>query len=171
MFDKNAGAEPVEWLKFLAQVFRVDHDDGTVGVDQEFIDTLQEIMGYLLSYDTSLQKFFMLVGPKRSGKGTILRVMQLLVGPANYTSATLQQLVMGSGFGLQTLIDKTLCLFPDATLSGRTDAVAIAEVIKSITGEDTINVGRKFKEAWIGQSLTRFVIAANEVLSLQDRSG
>ena len=39
--------------------------------DQPSIDTLQETMGYILGGDTSQQKMFLLVGPKRAGKGTI----------------------------------------------------------------------------------------------------
>lgn len=38
-------------------------------------NSLQEMFGYLLSGDTSAQKMFMLVGPKRGGKGTIGRVL------------------------------------------------------------------------------------------------
>ena len=128
-------------------------------------------MGYLLSVDTSQQKFFVFVGPKRSGKGTILKVIGDLIGPAGFTSTTLQQLGLSSGFGLEGLIGRSVCAVPDASLSGRTDAVVVAEVLKSISGEDPVAVGRKYKTPWIGQLKVRFVLAANEVLSLQDRSG
>ena len=37
--------------------------------------TLQEIFGYCLTADTSQQKAFAVIGPKRSGKGTIARVV------------------------------------------------------------------------------------------------
>ena len=62
-FDFNPRApEPVEWLNFLNSLWPKD---------AEAINTLQEIMGYLLTNDTRQQKIFMLVGPARSGKGTI----------------------------------------------------------------------------------------------------
>jgi putative DNA primase/helicase len=66
--------EPKRWLEFLAQLW---------GDDTESIDTLQEAMGYLVSGDTSLQKILLLVGPKRSGKGTIGRVATGLLGRHN----------------------------------------------------------------------------------------
>ena len=50
--------EPVEWLKFLKSLWPRD---------QQSIDCLQEIFGYLLSSDNSQQKMFFLVGPKRGG--------------------------------------------------------------------------------------------------------
>ena len=39
------------------------------GVDQESIDVIQEITGYLLTLDTRQQKAFLIIGPPRSGKG------------------------------------------------------------------------------------------------------
>ena len=52
---------PRQWLDFLNQVWP----------GGEEIELLQEIFGYLLVPDTSQQKIFLLVGPKRSGKGTM----------------------------------------------------------------------------------------------------
>ena len=63
-FDYDPQApEPAEWLKFLATLWPSD---------QKAIDTLQEWFGYLVSGQTYLQKMLLLIGPKRSGKGTIL---------------------------------------------------------------------------------------------------
>ncbi len=72
-FDYDPRAqEPRQWLAFLSQLWPED---------AESIATLQEIFGYLLTADTSQQKAFMLIGPKRSGKGTIGRVLHRLIGP------------------------------------------------------------------------------------------
>jgi putative DNA primase/helicase len=61
----------VGWLDFLNDLWPDD---------AESIDTLQEIAGYLLTARTDLQKFFMIIGPPRSGKGTIIRVLTALLG-------------------------------------------------------------------------------------------
>jgi hypothetical protein len=63
-FLPNAGA-PTRWLEFLHELWEDD---------QESVDTLQEVFGYLVSGDTRLQNIFLLIGPKRSGKGTVARV-------------------------------------------------------------------------------------------------
>lgn len=151
--------KPVEWMKFLRSLWPDDPDS---------ISCLQEIFGYLLSSDTSQQKIFAFVGPKRSGKGTILRVLGALIGQG-YTTTNMQQL--SSQFGLEGMVTKSVCAIPDASLSGRTDSVQVAETLKTISGEDPISVPQKFKQAWVGQLGVRFVMAANEVLSIQDRSG
>ena len=58
--------KPTRWLAFLGELW---------GGDAETISTLQEMFGYLVSGDTRHQKMFLLVGPKRGGKGTIARVL------------------------------------------------------------------------------------------------
>ena len=159
-FDHSADAAPTtEWFKFLASVW---------GKDQESIACLQEWLGYLLTSDTSMQKALMVIGPKRSGKGTIGRLIVQLLGAANVASSTLASL--GHQFGLQVLIGKTAVLVSDARLGGRADIAAIAENLLRITGEDAITVDRKFMPAYTARLLTRFVLLTNELPSFKDAS-
>ena len=81
------------WLAFLRTLW---------GNDVELINCLQEMFGYLVSGDTCQQKMFLLVGPKRGGKGTIGRVLTRLLGRHNVAGPTLSTL--GTNFGLQDLI-------------------------------------------------------------------
>jgi putative DNA primase/helicase len=155
-----ASPEPTAWLAFLASLWPQD---------QASIDTLQEIFGYLLTTDTSFQKIFMLVGPKRCGKGTIGRMLRRLIGPDNMCTPTLAS--FGSEFGKQPLIGKTFALISDARLSGRTDAAAVVETLLSISGEDAQSVNRKFLPAWNGPMPVRFLILTNLLPSLTDASG
>ena len=134
----------------------------------EAIDTLQEFFGYCLTADTRQQKAFALIGPKRSGKGTIARVLANL-GAHNCVAPTLAGL--DTTFGLEPLIGKRVAIISDARLSGRADQHAITERLLSITGEDAITIGRKYKSAWTGQLQTRFLIISNELFRLADASG
>lgn len=158
-FDPKA-PEPKQWLAFLRQLWPDDH---------EAIGTLQEIFGYCLTPDTQQQKAFLLIGPKRSGKGTIARVLARLVGADNSVAPTLAAL--GMNFGLAPLIGKRLAIISDARLGGRVDQHAIAERLLSITGEDAITIDRKYAPAWTGQLQTRFVIISNVLPQLADASG
>lgn len=74
-FDADA-PQPARWLQFLRTVWPND---------PEAIAALQEIFGYLLTPDTRQQKLFLVVGPKRSGKGTIARVLTEMLGPSKAT--------------------------------------------------------------------------------------
>ncbi|MGW5470358.1 hypothetical protein [Streptomyces chartreusis] len=58
-----------------------------------------------------------MVGPSRSGKGTIARVLKMLVGKENLAGPTLAGL--GTNFGLSTLVGKPLAVISDARLSGQ----------------------------------------------------
>ena len=158
-YDLNAG-KPVEWLKFL---------DSLWPGDPESIACLQDWFGYLLTPDTRQQKMLMLIGPRRSGKGTICRVLKELVGERNYAGPTLGSLAQN--FGLSSLLDKLVGCISDARLSGRTDTAVVVERLLSITGEDSIDIDRKHKSIVTTKLPTRFVLVSNELPKLGDSSG
>ena len=89
--------DPVGWLKFLASVWPDDPDS---------IALLQEYIGYVLSGRTDMQKMLLLIGPTRSGKGTIARMLAELVGRGHVAGPTLASL--GTNFGLSPLLGKPL---------------------------------------------------------------
>jgi putative DNA primase/helicase len=152
--------EPRHWLEFLRQLWPEDPAS---------IETLQEIFGLCLTGDTNQQKAFLIVGPKRSGKGTIARILTQLIGAANVVAPTLAGL--GANFGLSPLIGKRVGIISDARLGGRADQQVIAERLLSITGEDALTIDRKFLAAWTGRLQVRFVILSNELPRLADASG
>ena len=151
---------PWAWTAFLTEIF-----DG----DDECIDTLQELFGYFLLPDTRQQKIGLIVGPRRSGKGTIGRVLTGILGSANVCAPTLGSL--STNFGLWPLLNKQLAIISDARLSGRTDQAVVVERLLSISGEDTITADRKYVVPWTGRLPTRFLILTNELPRLSDTSG
>ena len=153
-------ARPERWFQYLREL---------CPEDQESIDTLQEIMGYLLVSDTSQQKIFLIVGPKRSGKGTLGRVIWKLLGDANVCAPTLGSL--HGNFAMAPLIGKSAAIISDARLGGRADQAAIAERLLQVSGEDSVTIDRKYKAAWTGRLTTRFVILTNELPRIADASG
>lgn len=158
-----AAPAPVRWLAFLREVWPGE-DEG------DCIAALQEFMGYLLTPDTSLQKALLIPGPKRSGKGTIGRIMGKLVGEANTVAPSLNSLGR-SDFGLEPLLAKQLAIVSDMRLSSRTDEAAVAENLLRITGEDRVSVNRKHRSAMEVTLRARFVVMTNEVPKFADRSG
>ena len=158
-YEASAPA-PAEWLGFMHDLF---------GDDAEAVDTLQELFGYFLLPDTRQHKIAMFVGPRRSGKGTVGRVLTALLGPSNVCAPTLASL--STNFGLWPLLHKRLAIIGDARLSGRTDQQAVVERLLSISGEDSLTVDRKYLAAWSGRLPTRFLILTNELPRLSDASG
>lgn len=168
LFTPNALAFPVlpahpppaGWLRCLDQWF---------GGDSASVAALQEWFGLLLTADTSAHKLLLLVGPPRSGKGSILRVLTELVGAANVASTSFA--AIGENFGLEALLGKRVGVIPDARLSGRTDVAAVVERLLSISGEDPQTVNRKNRPRVTATLSVRFVLATNEVPRLPDPSG
>lgn len=150
---------PRRWLAFLRQLWPDD---------PEAISTLAEWFGYVIAADTRMHKILLIVGPFRSGKGTIGRVLQGLVGKANTSGPTLASL--STNFGLQDLIGKTLALVADARLGGHNTGVVVERLL-SISGEDALTVDRKYKSHWFGRLHCRFVIMSNELPGFGDASG
>lgn len=147
------------WERFLADLW---------ADDPQSIETLQEVFGYIVCADTSMQKIFMLIGPKRSGKGTIGRVLTSLIGPENICGPTLASLTQQ--FGLQPMIGKLLAVIADARAPGNNHQM-IVERLLMMSGEDTITVDRKNLEAWVGTLTSRILMMTNEALQLGDASG
>ena len=151
---------PAAWLDFLDQLW---------AGDPESIATLQEWFGYCLTTDTRQQKMLLIVGPKRSGKGTIARIARALIGPENCCGPTLASL--GGPFGLWSLLNKSLGIISDARLGGRTDSQVVVERLLSISGEDALDVDRKCLESVNCKLPTRIMILSNELPRLGDSSG
>lgn len=156
-FDFDPGAaEPERWLKFLGSVWP---DDPAA------VSTLQEIFGYVISGARHLEKIFLIVGPRRSGKGTISTVLKALVGESNTAAPTLAGLA--TNFGLSPLLGKALALIPDARMP-RENAGLIVEKLLMISGRDPVTVDRKHRDPWTGVIPVQFVIMSNEPPTLPD---
>ena len=158
-FDPRA-PRPDQFLAFLASLWPEDPDSPRL---------LQEWFGYCLTADTRQHKMLMLIGPPRSGKGTIARVLMHMLGLANVCGPSLSSL--GSNFGLWPLIDKRLAVISDARLSGRTDQAVVTERLLSISGEDALTIDRKNLPPVTKKLPTRFMVCTNELPRLADSSG
>lgn len=157
-FAYNPAAQCPTWMKFLSDLWPDD---------QESIDCLQEMFGYILSGDSSQQKFFNVIGPRRSGKGTINKVLVSLLGQHNTVAPQLEELC--DTFGLQPWIGKLLASFTDARAPERNRSAVVSQLLR-IVGGDTVTVNRKNKESWSGYLPTRIVIYSNEALQLTENS-
>lgn len=157
-FDPTAPV-PVVWLEFLERLW--PDDPGS-------IHELQKWCGYCLTADTSLQKILMLIGPPRSGKGTIARILTALLGAANVAGPTLSS--FATNFGLWALLGKRFAIISDARITGRTDSAPVIERLLSISGEDTLTIDRKNLAPVSTKLDTRLMLLSNELPRLGDSS-
>jgi putative DNA primase/helicase len=157
-FEYDPSATCPQWLKFLNDVWPED---------EESKELLQEYFGYILSGDTSQQKFLNIIGPRRSGKGTINKVLTELLGQDNVISPQMGELC--DTFGLQPWLGKQLASFTDARVTPQNSAGVVSQLLR-IVGADTVTVNRKNKESWSGYLPTRIITYSNEMLHLAENS-
>lgn len=141
----------------------------TYGGDAKSVDLLGEWLGYLMTPDLSYEKFMMLFGDPRSGKGTVLDILQHTVG-ADQTCATSLRALVGR-FGLAPLMGKSHCMFGDIRNPIRAILSEALEIILGSVGADMMQVDIKCKNALPSVQLkTRFTMAMNELPAFFDHS-
>ncbi len=149
-----------KWMTFLKQLWPDD---------PESIDLLQKWFGYCLTQDTSKDKMLLFIGPTRSGKGTISRVISSLIGVANVTGPSLTSLT--GEFGLQPLLGKSLAIVADVRIGHKVDQSVLAEKLLKISSGDVSTVNVKFKDQVEDRLPTRLMLLSNELPCFTDASG
>lgn len=161
-FDYDAQATlPVHFLTFLRSVW---------GQDNEQISMLLEWIGYLLSGRTDQQKIFLMIGPTRSGKGTILRLIQRIFGHA---ATSFKVAKLGSSqWMLGSLIGKTVAYDPDVRRASINDSESEAvEAMLSVSGEDRVTCERKYEHPVQIKLGTRLMLCTNPPFAIRDVGG
>ena len=129
---------------------------------------LRILFGYWLTSSTSLQIIVIFSGLPQTGKGTLMTIMQGVLGVA-CTNPSFEQL--GGPFGLEDLVGANLAILSDVHDTGGNAKSAVEKLLK-ISGEDAVDIPRKHKSALNGvHLLARFILAMNELVSMPDVSG
>jgi len=136
--------------------------------DPASVAAMQMTLGYLLTQNTGLQLVFILIGSSGSGKGTLMRIIQGLLGKRVSTPTGKS---LSGDFGNSALLGKSVAIMTDLHhLGDRSHQVV--ELIRAISGQDPVDINRKNKEIITGQILcVRWILVMNEAVALPDVSG
>lgn len=151
----KADAKCPNWMAFLNTVLENDCDR---------IKLLQEFFGYLLTPDTSLQKFLMFLGDGANGKSVVCKILTALLGPANVSSVPLE--VFADRFQLTSSRGKLANIVTEV---GHLKTVAEG-VLKQFTGGDRMHFDRKNLSPVEEIPTARLVIATNHPPPFVDQS-
>ncbi len=152
-----------EWTGTRAEAFFNEALD-----TPEQVRSMQEVYGYILSGVTWLQKGFMFIGEKRTGKGTNIKLLKALEGNLVYS---IRSSLLSNQFVMEGAVGKSLMVVPDVRLSKDSDFNAIGELILTVTGEDDVDVQRKNKPVWSGKTTVRLIMMSNSIPLLRDPDG
>lgn len=138
----------------------------TLGDDPLKIDLLQEWFGYNLIPDTRHEKILIMVGGAASGKSTATGVLRQLLGN---TCAASSLRNFGSHFGLHSLMGKLAVILPDARMPSR-EQHQVTQTVLEISGNDQMEINRKYKGTTMTRLGCRITIASNVVPQLPSES-
>lgn len=116
-----------------------------------------QYLGYAMTQDTSQQCFLVICGPGGTGKSTLLRLVEEIIGKKNVSSVSLQGLQDRWSAGQLYLKAANICADIGST------ALTDIDVIKRLTGGDLISADRKFKDAFTFRPYCRLFFSANDV--------
>lgn len=128
---------------------------------------LRQWLHYLITGRSEIQKIMLFVGIQRGGKGTIISVIQSLIGEDNYSTPSMGN--FASDFGLQSSLGRRALFISDAHLPQR-DRSTILDRLKGISGKDRIDVNRKNLPPIKGARLGQIIIACNQMEDIKDES-
>jgi P4 family phage/plasmid primase-like protien len=132
---------------FLSDVM---HDD--------YVELAWEMLGYLMYSGNPMQVAFMFYGSGGNGKGTLMRVIEQMLGQRNIASESLDDL-NSNRFSAVNLFGRI------ANLAGDIDGTYQESTanFKKLTGEDTYAGERKFGQRFTFQSWAVPVFSANKI--------
>lgn len=138
------GTRVPEWLTFICD----GNDD---------ISMLTEYAGLCLTRDTRQQKFLILCGEGGSGKSTVIRMIDRMIGSENISNISLCQLTQR--FSAYGLMGKLLNSCADLEI----DALSDVSTLKKVLGEDTLSAEAKGKDAISFKSYAKLIFSTNEL--------
>lgn len=127
-------------------------------VDKTSTQTLDEIIGYCLYRGYPIQKWFILFGGGRNGKGTWLNMLQAFLGKENCSSLSLQKLSYGR-FATAALVGKYANIHNDLPNT----ALKQTGTIKQLTGGDPIDAERKFGANFNFSNFCKLLFSCNQI--------
>lgn len=144
--DWEPDAECPRFDAFLADILHPD-----------YVALAWEMLGYLMYSGNPLQVAFLFYGSGQNGKGTLMRVIEQLLGKPNIASESLDDL-NGNRFSSINLFGRI------ANLAGDIDKTYQESTanFKKITGEDTIGAERKFGQRFKFENWAVPVFSAND---------
>ncbi len=129
----------------------------------DYVTLAWQMIGYLMMSGNPLQVAFLMLGSGGNGKGTLMRVIQMLLGPDNISAISLDDL-SGNRFAPAGLYGKI------ANLAGDIDSTFQESTakFKSLTGEDNFTAENKNQPSFRFTNWAVPVFSANKIFGSSD---
>ena len=152
-YDYDPEAFSPGWATFIEEI---------AGGDEDKINLLQEIAGYVLFSDNSLQKCFFLIGEGANGKSVFLDVLSAVFGEENVSNVEMSGLV--EPFQRIHLLNSVLNISSET----QSNVKGAESIFKQIVVGDAINGCFKNKDFLTFRPRTKLISACNEFFKSRD---
>lgn len=143
--EEPAGGEALEdWFRFIFD-------------SKEDREMFLQYAGYCMTRDTRQQKFLILCGDGGTGKSTLIRLLEAVIGLQNISNVALQNL--NQRFASYDLLGKLLNSCADLEVSALEDV----SILKKLLGEDQIRGEPKGKQATFFRNYAKLIFSTNEL--------
>ena len=155
VYDQNAQCPQFE--KFLGRMFNDN---------KPLMDYVLDMLGYCLTGDTNIQRFWVLWGAGANGKSTLLNAVQYIMGEYYLTASS--NLMVGDNREHQTI---------QASLKGKRLVVCQeteagesfkAQLLKKLTGDKTITARFLYQDFFEFKRTNKLLLVTNNVPKLSD---
>ena len=146
--------KPEKFINFLKDIFE----------EEENIDIIQELFGYLLYRKYSVIKCFIFNGDGQNGKSILLDIVSDFLSPRNLSYIGLQEL-SNERFARAELFNKAANTYADLPSSRIEDS----SVIRTLTGNDTISADRKFIGKIKFKNFAKLIFSCNKIPEVKDQ--
>ena len=133
-----------EWLEYMIE-------------DPEDREMLLQYMGYCMGRDTRQQKFLILNGSGGTGKSTLIKLIEEMIGSNNISNVSLLQL--SKRFSVFNLLGKILNSCADLENKALDDT----SILKKALGEDSLMAEAKGKDMVPFKSYAKLLFSTNEL--------
>lgn len=154
-YNYDALASCPNWIKFL---------NSSLENDREKIAIIQEFFGYCLQRSCKHEKALFLLGRGQNGKGTLIYVLEHLLGSENCAHASLKQLSEPEGRGV--IVDKMVNI--DSELS--TKSADYEDSFKKISSGEYVDINEKYVPQYSYQPFCKLIFCANDMPHINDFS-
>ncbi|MBQ3759178.1 MAG: toprim domain-containing protein [Synergistaceae bacterium] len=153
LYDYDETADCPKWKKFVSEV---------MAGREASMKLLQEMTGYILYTDSSLQKCFFLMGDGANGKSVFLNVIRAVFGEANVSNVEMSSLI--EPFQRINLINSLVNISTETS----SNVKGAESIFKQIVVGDTINGCYKNKDFVNFNPRCVMISACNEYIKSRD---
>ena len=152
-YDYDVKAKCPQWKKFIAEIM----DDNAPKMK-----LLQEMAGYILFEDCSLQKCFMLIGDGSNGKSVLLNVIAAVFNEKNVSNVEMSSLL--EPFQRISMMNSLV----NITTETNSNVKGAESIFKQIVAGDPINGCFKNKDFVTFKPRCKIITASNEFMKSRD---